>query len=102
MALHGPDGHSSRGQQAVQIRLPPFVLAGGGKSRPSPPHTPLHAPRLTFHRRAAPETDGVLRETEVDQQYAGQKWPCMYCIYEKIINFCHSNFRIKKFTYFII
>lgn len=80
VALHGPDGHCSRGQQAVQVRLPPLVLASGGKSRPSPSHTSLHAPRLTLHRWAAPETDGVLWETEVDQQYAGQKWTCMYCI----------------------
>ena len=73
-ALRCAAGHCPGGQQALPLRLPPLLMAGGGQGRPPGARQALHAPRLALHRRPTQEAGRLLREGQTHQQRNGQGW----------------------------
>ncbi len=71
-ALLRSAGRGAGGRQALPLRLPPVVVAGGRQGRPAGAGAPLHAPGLAVHRRPAAQADHLLREGQTDQQRNGQ------------------------------
>lgn len=71
-AVRGAHGHRAGGQQAVPVRVPPIVVAGGRQGGPASAAQAVHAPRLAVHRRSAPQTGRVLRKGQTHQQRDGQ------------------------------
>lgn len=63
MAILGPDGHRSSGQQTISVRLSPLLVAGGGKGWSAPPHPSLHASRLAIYRGTTSKANRVFWET---------------------------------------
>ena len=68
-------GHCALRQQALPLRIPPLLLAGGWKGGSSATAPILHPSGRSLHRRAAEEAGRLLRESQVDQQRVGQEWP---------------------------
>ena len=56
----GPTRHCPLRQQAVQVRLPPVLMAGGRQGRPAPAPQAVRPPRRSLHRRPAPQTSRVV------------------------------------------
>ena len=73
-ALRSAAGHCPGGRQALPLRLPPLLVAGGGQGRPPGARQALHAPRLALHGRPTQEAGRLVREGQTHQQRNGQEW----------------------------
>jgi len=71
-AVRCAHGHRTGGQQALPLRVPPFLVAGGRQGGPACPTQTVHAPRLTVHGRSAAQAGRVFREGQAHQQRDGQ------------------------------
>ena len=67
-AVRSTPGHSPGGQQAVPVRVPQVLVAGGGQSGPEPPVPPVPAPGLPVHRGPAEEASRIVRKSQANQQ----------------------------------
>lgn len=67
-ALRRAAGRGAGGRQAVPLRVPPLVVAGGRQGRPARARAPLPAPRLALLRRPAAQAGRLLREGQAHQQ----------------------------------
>ncbi|CAH1388451.1 unnamed protein product [Nezara viridula] len=65
--VRGSDGHRTRGQQEVQVRLPPELLVGGRQSGSSSTFKVVPPPGFSIHWRTADEAGRHLRESQTNQ-----------------------------------
>lgn len=61
-AVRGAHGHRTGGQQALPLRVPPVIVAGGRQGGSACPTQAVHAPRLAVHGRSAAQAGRVLRK----------------------------------------
>ena len=70
----GPTWYCAMWQQKVPIRLPPIIMAGSRQGRSTTAPQTLHPSRLALYWRPTEKTGRLLRKSQVDQQWNGQKW----------------------------